>query len=239
MRLLLSLFFVFATTGAHALRLEPQLNFILQTPLLMEGEIQYSFSVISSENLRKQHPLISEMDSLGLLGAKGHSFMVSKFAFVVKKPLGVFDQKGDEEADFLSYLYGGAKVKRLGEGLFSYESKGQPGIKFKLARFEDSDDISTLSRSKAARGIQAAKRLDPLFQSASLMIFHELTDFNHSFNGATELFAYLPLNEYRTLVFGLKLVSLKDYSNGSSLKQSLSEEYKNLQTLLDQKKNNP
>jgi hypothetical protein len=238
MRLLLTLFFILGATQVHALREEPELNFILQTSQLMEGEIQYSFKVLSPEGLKKLSPLLSELDSLGLVSS-GTSLMVSKFAFVVKKPMGIFDQKEDEEADFLSFLSGGSKVKRMGDGLFSFHTKGEPGLSYQLARFEDSDDISTLSRSKAARGIQAVKRLDPLFQSASLMIFQELTNFSHSFNGATELYAYLPLNEFRTLVFGFKLVSLKDYSNDSSLKQSLSEEYQNLQRLMNEKKTSP
>jgi len=238
MRLLLPILFFFAASQVQAIRLEPEINFILQTPLLMEGEIQYSFSVLSGENLKKQYPLLSELDSIDLLSVKGSSFMISKFAFVVRKPMGVFDPKEDEETNFLSYL-SGAKVQRQGEGLFSYHLPGTPGLKYKLARFEDSDDISTLSRSKAARGIQAAKRLDPLFQSASLMSFHELTGFSHSFNGATELFAYLPLNESRTLVFGFKLVSLKDYANDSSLRQGLVEEFQSLQSLLDQFKKKP
>lgn len=236
MRLLFLTLLILATGNAYAIRLEPELNFVLQTPLLLEGEIQYSFSVLSAETIKKERPLIAELDSLELLSNKGSSFLVSKFAFVVKKPLGVFDQSEDEEAGFLSYLSGGAKVNKRGEGRYSFELQGSPGLKYSMARFEDSDDISTLSRSKAARGIQAAKRLDPLFQSASLMTFHELTEFNHSFNGATELFAYLPLNESRTLVFGFKLVALKDYSNDSNLKQGLVEEFKNIQTLINNRR---
>lgn len=235
MRLVLALFLLLTSSQVMAQKLEPEINFILQTPLLLEGEIQYSFSVLSSETLKKQHPLLAELDTQELLGSKKASFMLSKFALVVKKPLGIFDQKEDEEAGFLSYLSQG-KVQKVRDGVFQYHLGGEPGLKFNLARFEDSDDISTLSRSRAARGIQAAKRLDPLFQSASLMTFHELSSFSHSFNGATELFAYLPLNESRTLVFGFKLVSLKDYANDSSLRQSLLEELLNYKKLVDQKK---
>lgn len=225
--------------AAHALREEQELNFILQTPLLMEGEIQYSFSVLGPDKLQKNYPLISELDSLGLLSTEKPSIMISKFAYVVKKPIGIFDPNEDEESKFLSFTSGGASVKKLGPGQFSFESAGKPGLKFKLTQYEDSDDISTLSRSKASRGIQAAKRLDPLFQSTTLMVFRELTEFSHSFNGATELYAYLPLNEHRTLVFGFKFISLKDYSNGSGLKQSLVDEYKGLQKILDEKKFQP
>ena len=235
MRLVFALLLSLTSYQVFAQKLEPEINFILRTPLLLDGEVQYSFSVLSAEALRKKYPLLSELDTLELLNSKDASFMISKFAFVVKKPLGVFDQKETDEAEFLSYLAQG-KVQKIKDGVYQYHLEGQPGLKYKLTRYEDSDDISTLSRSRAARGIQAAKRLDPLFQSASLMTFHELTDFGHSFNGATELYAYLPLNESRTLVFGFKFISLKDYANDSGLRQGLQEEIFNFKRLIDERK---
>lgn len=235
MRYLFILLISLAPYSAKALKEEAELNFVIQTQKLLEGEIQYSFSVLSAANVRKNYPLVAELDSLDLLGQKNASIMLSKFAFVAKAPLGAFDHKEDEEAAYLASLTG-STVRRVGEARYSVTTKGAPELRYTLARFEDSDDISTLSRSKAARGIQAAKRLDPLFQSSSLMIFHELTGFSHSYNGGTELYSYLPLNEHRTLVFGMKFVSLKDYSNGSSLRQGLTDELEGMKRILDAKK---
>lgn len=211
-----------------------ELNFTVDSEALLKGGLDYSFTVVSPATIYRDYPGFEELDSQGLLKKKGSTILLSKFAFVAHRPVGFFDDQIDNQV-FLTQLLGNVRLQRLGEGKFKVQIKNDP-TNYVLQNYVDSDDISTVSHPRVAKAILAVKRLDVLAQSASFLIFQEMTRFSVGMQGAVQVSAYIPLKENRTLIVGYRLVSVKKYANDSALKSDLAKEYQSIMKLLNRPK---
>lgn len=210
------------------------LNFKLQTERLLKGELHYSFEIISSQGLIKNHPELVDFDSLGLLKRKDASILLNKISYVVQKPVGFFDQQTSLDQNFLAHLMGSQKIQKLSESKFLVTVPGQPAFTYQLHIAFDSDDISTAHTSKIVKSIAALKKLDVLAQSSSSIIYREMTDFTLAARGGISVSSYVPLKENRTLVIAFQLISLQDYvANASELKTNTLKEFAATRNLIN------
>lgn len=208
-------------------------NFEVDATVLLKGELHYSFAVLSPAGIAKDFPQMVNFDSLGLLNKKDASLLISKAAYVVNKPVGFFDQQTTQNDELITYLLGEQKVRKINESTFGVTVPGEPPLTYKLSYFYDSDDISTVKNSRGVKSVTAAKQLDVLAQSASSIIYQEMTDFNLGSLGGVMVSAYIPLKENRTLVISIKMVSLRDYANDTELKSNTVNEYVSSRRLIN------
>jgi hypothetical protein len=213
---------------------QKELNFRVNAEVMLKGELHFSFQVISPEGLLKLLPSMQEFDSLGLLNDRKASLLVNKFSYVVKKPVGFFDQRTLEDEKFISAVLAPARAKKISTTEFVVSVPGATPYHYRLMNYFDSDDITTASNAKIGKSVTAIKKIDVLAQSASSIFLHEMTNYSLMARGGLKLEAYIPLKEERTLVIGFQVISLQDYkANSSGLKAQTLKEFERQQALIN------
>jgi hypothetical protein len=209
----------------HAQSRQPLVNFKVNVLQLMEGDIHYSSEILSRKDLIQHQPDFREFDSLGLLKQKEAQFLVSKAAFVVRKPIGFFDHQHMTDESFIKHITDGS-VKKSDEETFKVTSAG---INYRLRNYFDSDDISTLARGRIIHSVAAAKKMDIMVQGAASTVIQEMDQFNTGSDGVVVLLAHLPLKENQTLIISYRLSSIKGLVQEKRIHENLLEELKRLQ----------
>lgn len=231
---LIRVLFSFGCLGLFSSLLQAQtwqeeLNFKVNVLQLMEGDIHYSFEIHDRANLLKQHPEFTGFDSLSLLHNKKNKFIISKSAWVVNKPIGFFDHQHMTDENFIRHLLNEYQVQKTHQETFRVGQKGQR-FSYRLRTFFDSDDISTLDRSRMIHTVAAAKKMDVMVQSATASVVQELDQFTEISPGAVILLSHIPLKENKTLIISYRLSALlPSHAPSKQLRDNLSQEYQKLQ----------
>jgi hypothetical protein len=206
---------------------QTDLNFKVKSEELMKGDVQYSFNLIKPKKLIKQFPEFHDLDSLSLLNEKGVVMQVSKVAYVINKPIGFFDHQHMVDENYMGHLLGRKDLQKIDENSFQVkETKLQNNYKMKL--YFDSDDVSTLSNSRAIQAVSAAKKLDVIAQSAPSTVFSEMTHFSKFYQGAVNVISYTPLKENKTLLIIYRMTAVrKHYASEKMLKPLFVDNFLN------------
>ncbi len=221
------------STGTYAVVLkEKKLNFTIKSESLKK-DIHYSFAQGDVKVLKKRFSDIAKLDSFGFLKNLGSSVIAAKVAYVVKKPIGFFDHENLVDQRLVAKLLGDQKVDRTSPNSYHVIVPGQDKVSYKLKIYVDSDDVSTLPRSKVTESVSAFKRLDVISQSAPSISFKEMSEFSSYSWGAVSVSSYIPLKEDRTLIITYYLTSLKTRGNVKENEANLVEEFKATQTIIE------
>lgn len=213
---------------------QKELNFTVNGEELLKGDVYYSVDIISRYKLKQIIPEFLELDTTGFTKPKQATLLVSKSAYVVKKPVGFFDHKKTEDVRYLRHIMGEQKLTELGEQSYKVEIPGGKPLTYKLRLHFDSDDISSTANSRAIRAITGAKKMDIQVQGASSLLVWESWDYSKGSYGAIHVTAYLALKEDRTLVIEYGLVSLiPPLLAKETLEGSVSGEAEARQALID------
>ena len=188
---------------------QKNVNFVIQAEKLLDGETHYFFSVLSPRKLSIIHPEIYHLDSLRLCQENNVSIVISKYVYVVKKPVGFFDDKQLNDETFVSHLSGDQKVKKIGPDSFKVTVEATPGYSYQMRSFFDADDISTLPHSKIIQAVSSVKELDVISKSASTIMFTEKTNFTQHIVGGISASSFIAMKEDRTLVITYNLWAIK------------------------------
>ncbi len=187
---------------------QKDLNFTVKGEDLLKGDVWYSVDVMTKKQLSKILPHFLDMDTSGFTKSKNSPLLVSKSAYVLNKPIGVFDHQKAASLRYIRHLMGEQKVSELSERTFKVDIPGGNPQHYKLRMHFDSDDISTTTNSRAIRAITGAKKMDIQVQGASSIYMREMWDFSKGSNGAVHVTAYLTLKENKTLVIDYGIMSL-------------------------------
>ncbi len=213
---------------------QKDLNFTVKGEELLKGDVYYSVEVVSKKQLEKFIPSFLELDASGFTKAKNANLLVSKTAYVVKKPVGFFDHDKIVNADFLNHYFGEQKVVKIEDRTFKVRIPGSTPQTYMLRTHFDSDDISTTTSSRAIRAITGAKKMDIQVQGAQSIIMREMWDYSRGSYGAVHVTAYIGLKEDRTLVIDYGLMSLiPPLLARETLEESVSREAEAHQSLLN------
>jgi hypothetical protein len=202
--------FVFLThfsTYAASVK-QKDLNFNVKGEDLLKGDVYYSVAVMTKKELIKILPYFLELDTSGFTKSKNSPLLVSKTAYVVNKPIGVFDHQKASSLRYLKHLLGEQRVSEIADRTFAVEIPGSTPQKYKLRTHFDSDDISTTTNSRSIRAITGAKKMDIQVQGASSIIMREMWDYSRGSNGGIHVTAFMTLKENKTLVIDFGLMSL-------------------------------
>jgi hypothetical protein len=194
--------------------------------------------MLSRLEVLQKHPEFREFDSLGLLRDKTGKFMISKSAFLVKKPIGFFDHRHMLDEAYIRHLAGDARVRKKNEQIFLIENQSA-APSYRQSNFFDSDDISTLDRGRIIHTVSAARKMDVMVQSATSSVVQELDQFSASFKGAVLLHSHIPIREDRTLIITYRLTSLKGEPSKSALRDGLATELKTTQQRINRFQSEP
>lgn len=204
--LLISLCIHFSTYAASVKQKE--LNFLVKGEELLKGDVHYSFSLMTKEELAGLYPDFLDLDTTGITKPGNARLMVSKSAYVVNKPTGFFDNTKAVDLTFLNHLLGEQKVNQLEEGVFKVTIPGSKPQNYKMRTHFDSDDISSTKNSRAIRAITGTKNMDIQMKGASSIIVKEMWDYSKGAYGSIHVTAYLTIKEDKTLVIDFALMSL-------------------------------
>ena len=214
----------FSTATYAELQKKPKLNFKVQGEALKE-DIHYSFAQGSAEELKNNFPNIARLDSIGFLKEKKASVVVSKVAYVIKKPIGFFDHESLVDEKLVSELMGDQKIKKISSDGFVVVVPGKEKMTYKLKIYVDSDDVSTLPHSKVTESITSFRKLDVISQSASSISFREMSEFTHSAFGAVIVSSFIPLKENKTLVISYYVTALREKGDVKKNEANLRNEF--------------
>jgi hypothetical protein len=228
----LTLSSVFSTATYAEVMKEKSLNFTIKSESFKK-DIHYSFAQGNAKILKQKFPDLAKLDSFGFLKNKSSSVIVAKVAYVVKKPIGFFDHENLVDQNFVSKLLGDQKIERTSPNSFDVKIPGPDKVSYKLKIFVDSDDVSTLPRSKVPESVAAFKRLDVISQSAPSISFKEMSDFNSYAWGAVSVSSYIPLKEDRTLIITYYLTSLKAKGSKKENEADMVDEFKATQKTIE------
>jgi hypothetical protein len=222
-----------ASVPLSAVTLEQKdLSFPVRSRELLTGEIHYFLKMLSPATVTVQYPDLAELDSLGLLKRRDVAVIVSKAVYVVKKPVGFFDDKQLVDEKYVAHTLGDQRVKRLAPESFQVTVPGDGGYSYKLRAFFDADDVSTLPSSKVTRAVTAAKQLDVISKGSSLIMLRELTAFTGGPEAGVAVSSFIPLREDRTLVITYNLWAVKrEALNGKAIREEYIEEVEAIRKL--------
>lgn len=213
---------------------QKDLNFTVKGEELLKGDVYFSVKVTSKKKLKKLMPDFVELDTSGFTKPKNARLLVSKTAYVVKKPVGFFDHDKVVNETFLNHYLGEQKVLKIEDRTFKVQIPGNTSQTYKLRTHFDSDDISTTTNSRAIRAITGAKKLDIQVQGAQSIIMREMWDYSKGSYGAVHVTAYIGLKEDRTLVIDYGIMSLiPPLLARETLEESISQEASAHQQLLN------
>lgn len=188
-----------------------KLVFDLETSRLIDGEIHFSMDIVSLKKLKKKYPKLMALDTTGFSKTPQTKMILTKTAYIVKKPAGFFDHENIGSEEFTKHYMGDQKVKKLDKQSYKISVTGADSYEYQMKTFFDSDDISTLPDSKVIRAVTAVKKLDVISQSATLIIFREFSNFTKYSAGSIEVSSIIPLKENKTLIITYGLTAIKKY----------------------------
>ncbi len=230
--LLISLCIHFSTYAASVKQKE--LNFLVKGEELLKGDVHFSFSLMTKEELAGLYPDFLDLDTTGITKPGNARLMVSKSAYVINKPTGFFDHNKAVDENFLNHVMGEQKVTKLEEKTFKVQIPGSTPQTYKMRTHFDSDDISTTTNSRAIRALTGAKHMDIQIKGASSIIVKEMWDYSKGAYGAIHVTAYLTIKEGKTLVIDFALMSLKPpLLARETLEESVSSEAAAQQRLMN------
>ena len=210
---------------------EKRLNYKFNSELLMKGDIHYSFRLVNAKDVRGQFPVISQLDTLGMLRKPEVKILMSKVVYVINKPIGFFDHKQMVDEKFLGHLSEGSKLKALSEE--SFQVKGPSSYNYGMKVYFDSDDVSTLPDAKAIKAVTAARKLDVISQSSSAVVMKEYSNFSKFQEGVVTVTSFVPLKENKTLAITYHIAAVKESSISLGLEDLFKEELSSQKILLD------
>jgi hypothetical protein len=204
---------------------EKDIKFMPSTEALMKGEVHYALDVVSPDKLDNKYPDLYYLDSLSFIHNPNVSIVIGKSAYVVDKPAGFFDHLTISDEKFLAHTMGDQKITKLGESSFKISVPGEGAHTYLLKSYFDSDDISTLPNSKVIRAVTQARKLDVISQSASAVIFREMTKYSKFSTGGVQVSSFIPLKENKTLVLTYTMTAVKkDFAEKKVLKKNFKAE---------------
>lgn len=211
-----------------------KINFPVKTEKLMKGETHFYFEIISPRKLAVQYPEAFELDSLSLIQEPNVQMVLTKSVSVVEKPVGFFEQNQMTDEKYLNHVMGEQKLKKLAPSSFLVTVPGKDGFTYKINRYFDSDDVSTLPNSKVIRAVAAAKKLDVISQSASTIMFSEFTNYTKFTEGGVAVSSFIPLKENKTLVISYNMWAVKaESADKIKLKKNIKTEILAVKELLE------
>lgn len=204
---------------------QKNVDFPVKTEKLLKGESHFFMEELSPKKASRLYPDFSSLDSLGLLQEPKVKMVISKHVFIVKKPVGFFEDQQLTDERYMTHLLAGQKIKKLSSDSFKVTVPGETGYSYQLQSFFDADDISTLPNSKIIKAVTTAKDFDVISKGASTIMFTEKTKFSKYARGAVSVSSFIPMKEDRTLVITYNLWAFsKKEVRGLDLKKSLLEE---------------
>lgn len=211
---------------------EKNLSFQVNAESLLKGDIQFFAELSSPREIRNRYPELQDIDSLGLIQNRDLKLFLTKSAYIVKRPIGFFDENKFTDTEYLKKLMGPQKVKKISVNSFQISDETHS---FNLQRFFDSDDMSTLPDSKLLRAVIGIKRMDIISQSAASIMLSEKTKYTKYAKGGVSISSFIPILENRTLIITYELHGIqKKYALPEVLKTLYKEEIKSLQKNLEQ-----
>ncbi|HXH31415.1 MAG TPA: hypothetical protein VNJ01_11425 [Bacteriovoracaceae bacterium] len=225
---------VFFVCSAMARPLEEKsLYYKINTGALMSEDIQYYYVQGTPEDLYKKIPEAFELVALPLLREKDVVVILLKSTFMVNRPAGFFDHEHMTNEKYVSHIMAGQTVRKSGD-FYKVSVPGPYGHSFQMQTFFDSDDISTLPKSKASKIVATSKKLDVIAQGASATIVNEYSDFSRHLRGGTSVISYMSLKENKTLVVYYKMMVLKrNYADSKTIRESFLTELTVLKKQID------
>lgn len=204
---------------------EKDIKFMPSTDALMKGEVHYALEVVSPDKLDEKYPDLFYLDSLLFSQDPSIKIVIAKSAYIVNKPAGFFDHTTVSDEKFLAHTMGEQTVKKSGEHSFKISVPGEGAHSYLLKSYFDSDDISTLPNSKVIRAVTQARKMDVISQSASAVIFREMTKYTKYSVGGVQVSSFIPLKENKTLVLTYSLMGVKKfYALEKVLKKNFKDE---------------
>jgi hypothetical protein len=189
---------------------------------LMKGDIHYSFSLMEPKVFKKKYGYIRDLDSLKVRNEPNIKILLTKAVFVVKTQIGFFDHEHMKNKNYLKHLHAHQTLEDVSDGVYRVTN---PDYSYTLKTFFDSDDISSLPNSAVVRAMTAAKKIDVISQSASSLVFNELTNFTSFSLGETSVTTYMGLKEDYTLVMHYQVSGIRtSFANKKKLKQDYLQE---------------
>lgn len=207
---------------------QDNINFPIKTSSLMEGEIHLFFTTISREDLISKFPQLIKLDTLSLLNKKKDQFVILKSVYVVRQPVGFFDENHFLNEEFYSKMHESKVIKKIDNARFKVKDVAS-AIDYQAQIFIDADDLSTLPNSKINQAVIGSKELDVIAKSATTVVFTEKTKFSDLYLGGINVSSFIPVNEHKTLVISYELALLNDSNHKDlTLKADLFKEIKSL-----------
>ncbi len=208
-----------------------ELNFVIDTKS-MGDKVYFSFAQLKVPTLLKNYPELAKLDSLNMLKKKDAYIVVSKVAYIVKKPIGFFDHDNLSKEVYVQKTLDSQTVRKLSNDTFKVSSKSGPS--YQLKTFFDSDEVSTLPNSKVIEAVSAFKKLDVISQSASAIQVREMDQFSGYAWGAVTVSSFIPFKEDKTLVISYYLTSVKkEFADKKGARASLKAEVASLQKIIE------
>ena len=187
------------------------LPFAIDTMPLIKGDIHYALAIISVKKMKKKYPQLATMDTTAFTKEPKTLMVLTKSAYIVKKPAGFFDHENMGSEKFIKHYAGDQKVMKMEENNFKISVPGADGYDYQMKTFFDSDDISTLPNSKVIRAVTETKKLDVISQGSTLSLFREFHHFTKYSVGSAEVSSVIPLKENKTLIISYTLTAVKKY----------------------------
>lgn len=229
----LLVFILHFSTEAASVK-QKELNFTVKGEELLKGDVSYSVEILSQGDLKRRLPDFFDLDTSGFTKPGKTSLLVSKAAYVVKRPVGFFDHHKAGHIGYLRHLMGEQKLSEIADHTFKVEIPGGTPVSYKLRTHFDSDDISTTTNSRSIRAITGAKKMDIQVQGASSLLVREMWDYSKGSHGAIHVTAFIALKEDRTLVIDYGLMALTPpLLAKETLEESVRAEAEAHQALID------
>lgn len=213
-----------ASTYAAAIE-QREFNFKVEAEKLLSGDVHYSYHLLPPRKLVERFPLATDLDTLSLLQERDVHIMLTKKTYVVKRPVGFYDNEHIKDKDYMKHTMGQQELREIDPVTYRVTVPGKSGHTYRMKSYFDSDDISTLPNSRIIQAVSAVKKMDVLSQSASSIILKEYTDYSDYLAGGTEISSYITLKENSTIVITYSLSAVRNaYSNAEALKKGFVKE---------------
>lgn len=213
---------------------EKSLHFPIKSEELMKGDIHYYFSLQTPRKMLEIFPEVFDLDSLSLLNEAQAMMILTKSVYIVRKPIGFFDENQMTDEKFFSHMMSDHKVTKLSPDSFKISATKDQQYTYKVQTFFDADDISTLPNSKITRAVMAAKRLDIISQGASTIMFSEYTGYSKFLLGGISAVSFVAVKEEHTLVIQYQLKAIKkNLADNKNIKLEIRRELNEQKKLLE------
>jgi len=173
--------------------------FLVQTELLEKGEVHFHGHSLSLKQLTEQFPDWLELDGARVLETPDGDIHAGKWAQMIERPVGFFNEKRMLDQAWLERLLNVGKLTRVDENSFKgSDAQGD----FELEVFFDSDDMSNLQNGRLIRSLGHSKKLDPISGGAAASICLSL---KRRRSAELTLINYISLSSRKTLEVGYYL----------------------------------